>query len=859
MKHLFDSAPARLSTVPLIVALLIVSPILAQTLSLDPTFGVDGRVTTPIESFTSETVTALATDDLDRIYTGYSGLSGGVSRHDREGLLDPAFGAAGIVTLDFPVSDMVVQADGSIVAVGSRRSGLGSETQDWRVVRLLPDGTPDLTFGTDGFLDVDFQGQNDAAQTVAIDGNGRIVIGGRAFVPGLGSAMALAIVEANGSLRRQRTVKFFEGTADICMALIIQDDGKIVCAGLARNFGSAVMAAMRLDNELELDPSFGTDGLAVVTFPEGPAEANAALLQTNGSIVLGGFVEASDFDRNLALARLTSAGELDTTFGTEGRVELAVGDDDTETIEDLLVFQGDLYAAVAAAQSSAVPGSVVLARFDLDGAADLAFGNAGIASAQFVGDEDLARALTIHEGALLVGGAAGSQSVSEGTNIGLVRFTNSGTLDSSFSDDGLSDTSLRGPVNAQGQAIVHQPDGMVVLAGFVGVSFSDRNFVLSRYQQDGSLDETFGNLGIVVTDFADGEDAAFALAIQPDGKLLAAGSVRVPPATANDFGIARYLPDGTLDQTFGDSGRVILDIDGNTDAARDIVVQADGHILVAGTAQFPSLNFDRNLVVARLQANGAVDPSFGNNGVANVSVGNTDEGYALAVQGDGAIIVGGIGDRDFAVARFTSGGDLDTVFGEQGVATFDFAGEFDFLRDLLVIPDWNGTGERILAVGSTRDGSSVTRTMFAAVMFMTDGSLETSFGNAGAVTVDVSPDQSESAAAVASRGDGFVLVGEAVIDSQNRFTAVGLTVNGELDSSFSSAGAVLTINSVGGAIQQTNDRAQAVSVGSTGAVVLAGEAFNPLVASGGSRFAVARLAVSDVLFRDSFEVEGGAP
>lgn len=848
--------PQKLSGSPVarvraLLCLLLVSPLTSAQLVLDPDFGDEGRVTTAVSSFTSDVVVAVATDSANRIYTGFGGAVGGVSRHDPDGELDPAFGDGGTIRVDFNVVSVAVQNDGKVIVAGSRQTS-GVSSQDWVILRLMPDGSIDSAFGDSGSVVIDFEGQSDDAQTVMLAPDGRILVGGRGFLFGQGSAFAIAVLDSAGAVLRQQTFKLFDGSADIVTELLLQPDGQIVATGLARNFDGAVMAAIRVDANLALDMSFGTNGLTTVDFSSGPAEANAAVLLPDGSIVMGGYVEPSNLDRSLALVRLTPTGALDTTFGNAGRVEQGIGDDESETITDMLLFEGDVVVSVEFA-STGDPGRFAALRFNDDGALVATFGSNGVAEAIFDGVRDSARALTIHEGAILVGGGAGGQRISEGSNLGLARFLTSGVLDNTFSVDGLSDTALIGPSNARARGAVFQPDGNIVVAGFVGVSFSERNFIVVRYLPDGSLDTNFGEEGIALTDLGNGEDSATALAIQPDGKLLVAGTVRVPPATSNDFGVVRYLPDGSLDQAFGQDGIVIVDIDGNSDSANAILVQPDGHIVLAGDARFPSLGSDQRFTLVRLAADGSLDPTFGTNGVASVSTGDSEFAVAVAMQNDGALLVGGLpfggtNNRDFTIARFTPAGVLDASFGNAGIAGLDFNGEIDSLRDLLVVPNWNGVGERILAVGEARESSSASSSAFAAALFTLDGNLETAFGNAGIVTVDAAPGQLDFATAVAARGEGFVLVGDITVDAKRRFGAIGLTFDGQLDPIFSGNESIATV-----AFFDVVAQASAIDVSPSGNVIVAGETFDPDSFGGIQKFATAKFAMSDVLFRDGFE------
>ncbi|MEM7053064.1 MAG: hypothetical protein AAF446_00810 [Pseudomonadota bacterium] len=812
-------------------------------LSLDPGFGLGGQVSTSIDSFTQEGAGAMVVDSQDRVLIAYAGFnSQGVSRHNPDGTLDAGFASDGVAALDFAPTDLVLQPDGRVVVVGTRRSG-DFTTEDWQVLRLLQDGSVDTSFGTMGLVSIDFSGSSDGANSVALNSNGDIVVGGRAFIDGFGTAFAVAQLDTNGVVQFQRSDKLVSGTADICMEVLVQADGRIICVGLVRNFATAIMVVVRYETDFELDTSFGTGGVAQIDFGGNAVEANSAVLQPNGSIIVGGFVDSGN-DRNLALARLTATGELDSNFGNNGRVERPLTGDTSETIQDMLIFQDDLYVAASTFETE----SYALLAFSADGTQISSFANNGLALVNFNGRSDFARTLVVHQGALLIGGTATAESRTEGGNIGLARFTTGGILDAGFANAGLREVSLSGPVNARALAALHQSDGKVVAAGYVGSSFSDRNFAVARYLPDGSLDSDFGNQGLVVTDFNDGEDSANAIAIQPDGRLLVAGNAELSPETEADFAIARYLADGTLDSSFGQNGLATIDIDGRDDVARAVHLLADGRILLAGNGFFADAGSPRQMTVIRLQSNGVLDTNFANNGVANVPIGSFDEGHALAVQMDGSIIVGGIGDADFAMIRFLQDGMLDSSFGSAGIVSLDFAGEFDFMRDLRIIPNWNGQGERILAVGSARSGSSAASSDFAAALFRLDGSLETGFGSNGMVTEDLMPGERDEATSVALMGDRIVLAGFSFMQGVSDFAILGLTITGQADPIFTSTGATAFAD-----FFASVDEANAITVTSAGEITLVGYVFNPSLGNSGQQFGLARFADIESIFRDGFE------
>ncbi len=224
-----------------------------------------------------------------------------------------------------------------------------------------------------------------------------------------------------------------------------------------------------------------------------------------------------------------------------------------------------------------------------------------------------------------------------------------GSLDPTFSTDGKVTTDFAGGFD-EAFAVALQPDGKIVAAGGAVVGSSPFDFALTRYNPDGSLDPTFGTDGKATTDFG-GTDEALAMALQPDGKIVAAGQAFTgsSPDFAVDFAVARYNPDGSLDSTFGTGGKVTTDFAG-FDAARAVALQPNGKIVAAGGSSF-------DFAVARYKKHGSLDPSFGPGGkVTTDFASSTDVARAVALQPDGKIVAAGDAATgtsfDFALARY---------------------------------------------------------------------------------------------------------------------------------------------------------------------------------------------------------------
>jgi len=293
----------------------------------------------------------------------------------------------------------------------------------------------------------------------------------------------------------------------------------------------------------------------------------------------------------------------------------------------------------------------------------------------------------------------------------------------------------------------------------VAASFTPQNEFPPMPAGAGSnlIDPTFGTGGRVTTAVSPGADTAFAVAIQGDGKIVAAGSTMDYPLS--DFALVRYNTDGALDTTFGTGGVVRTDFNGGNDALAAIVIQPDGKIVAAGEASTPP-STNPHFALARYNANGALDTTFGSGGkvVVNASL-TRDHISALALQSDGRIVAAGFADNpslpasdagDFAVARFTAGGALDTTFGVAGITTVDFIGKNDFANTLLIQPD--GT---ILAAGAM---TSPYLQKIALVRLTAAGMLDPGFGTGGKV-VATFQGTSDRANALLRQADGRFIVG----------------------------------------------------------------------------------------------------
>ena len=445
----------------------------------------------------------------------------------------------------------------------------------------------------------------------------------------------------------------------------------------------------------ELDPSFGNGGIVTTNIAgDGRSEKiNATRIQPDGKIVAAG----SSAIGNFMLVRYNPDGTLDNSFGNGGKITTDLHGAYEQATALALQHDGRI---VVAGSSSWQGGVFALARYNTDGTLDSTFGVSGTVTTQFDGGSAEIAAIRIQQDGKIV--AAGS-GPGVNADFALARYNSDGTLDISFGNGGrvLTDLTPSTVSYDHALAVALQRDGKIVAGGSTS-SLTPLDFALVRYNPDGSLDASFGNGGKEITSFGpDRNDTIHALEVQQDGRILAAGESRPSPCcNGNNFALARYYPDGTLDPDFGIKGKLTTDIAGRDDIALSLALQPDNKFVAAGLAYVSSYN-SPDFALVRYNLDGSLDPDFGNGG--KVTTDNTEKATTVTVQVDGKIVAGGSANSgetrssDFATVRYQSNGKIDTSFGAGGIVTTDFdSGNDDSSHDLIIQQDG-----RIVLVGVT--------------------------------------------------------------------------------------------------------------------------------------------------------------
>ena len=389
---------------------------------------------------------------------------------------------------------------------------------------------------------------------------------------------------------------------------------------------------------------------------------------------------------------------------------------------------------------------------------DATFGGTGKVTTAIGGTgSDIIRSMAMQGDGRIV--AAGYSYNGGNVDFALARYNADGSLDTTLGGTGKVTTSF-GSGGAVGRSVAVQGDGKLVVAGN-SYNAGNVDFALARYNADGSLDTSFGAAGKVITDFAGSNDHAQSMALQSDGKIVVAGFCA--SGTIYRIAVARYDHDGSLDATFGSSGKLTTMI-GSSSLGASVVIQSDGKILVAGSSTL-------GLTLVRYLGDGALDSELGGTGI--VTTAGIGGGEGVAVQSDGKILVAGTAadgnDGAFALVRYLANGSLDTTFNGTGKVSTDID-KSDRSQGVSVQSDG-----KIIVGGMTDNGPGSSEdpsyNAFAMVRYLADGSLDSCFGSGGKVKMYGSIDHMCYCMAMQSDGK-ILLAGNAWTGSSYDFAVV---------------------------------------------------------------------------------------
>ncbi|MFN9436542.1 MAG: delta-60 repeat domain-containing protein, partial [Planctomycetota bacterium] len=375
-------------------------------------------------------------------------------------------------------------------------------------------------------------------------------------------------------------------------------DGKIVVAGYAYNGSNNDFALVRYNADGTLDTSFGTGGKVTTNIGTSTDNSYSVTIQPDGKIVVAGLSSISGTN-NFALVRYNADGSLDNSFGTGGIVTTDIGASHDNGYSVTLQPDGKIVVGGSASNGSDL--DFALVRYNADGTIDTSFGTGGKSTTSFGTGIDLCNSVTMQpDGKIVLAGYAKTGTTDV---FALMRCNADGTLDTSFGIDGKLTTDI-GPSHETGQSVTIQSDGKIVVAGLSSVGSTD-DFALVRYNANGSLDTSFGTGGKVTTAIGTVTDQGRSVTLQPDGKIVVGGWATI--GGTNDFALVRYNNDGSLDISFGTDGKVTTAIGTSGDRGASVSLQPDGKIVVAGYAYNGSNN---DFALVRYNADGSLDARF---------------------------------------------------------------------------------------------------------------------------------------------------------------------------------------------------------------------------------------------------------
>jgi uncharacterized delta-60 repeat protein len=335
-----------------------------------------------------------------------------------------------------------------------------------------------------------------------------------------------------------------------------------------------------------------------------------------------------------------------------------------------------------------------VARYLQNGEMDFDFGNLGVIQRVTTDLEGEAYSVVIQKDNKIVITGYSISSATNNEEITLIRFTENGNIDKSFGNKGLVITEISDEKDV-GESVAIQRDGKIVVVGATDHK-PTTDIVLIRYNEDGSIDYSFGINGIVITDIKSSMDIGKSVAIQSDGKIVVGGFTHI----INKFFITllRYDSNGDLDPTFGDNGIVITEINGRR-GKMDMVMQNDGKIILVGPSEVEN---SHHFTVLRFNNNGSLDKNFGRNGVTKTIIGNYSEAESVALDLNGNIVVAGtteLGNEEFAIAMYNQNGMLVSDFGLDGVVKTSFIkNSVDRAHSVVIDKDGN-----IIVAGETKN------------------------------------------------------------------------------------------------------------------------------------------------------------
>lgn len=762
---------------------------------LDPAFGTDGRTIVNMGR-SNHFPTAVVAQPDGKYYISYGTdiYTGGIARFSADHTLDATWGFRGNAGIGRQTTGIAISGD-KVLAVENgeiRFGGSGPSGQyvDTYVSRYTLSGEPDATFGYGGRTLPFPAGGNDFSQrfgAISIAPNGKIIAvgeaSGAAFVVRYSvDGLLDTTFGANGWTRVTPGIGILNAGS-----VAVQPDGKIVIAGTGGATPNGFV--MRLTDTGVLDTNFGNGGIYQLPHESGTTNCRSVLL--DGTRIIMGCTQTNGDIKTFLLIGLTTTGTVDPAFNSTPLY--ASG---TNNVLSTLFKHPD-GRLFAAGRGGANGDRAVVLALNANGGIASNFASGGLyVSPEVTVNNEIGAAPSLGwNGSEFVIADARAQTVGDDAIIT--------TLTSSGLQTSLNYSSL-GSSSGSFLRLKALPGGHIVTAG-VAIVNTQRNFVVSRIHANGVLDNSFGTYGLTTIDTGSDFLGARDFTLQADGKIALTGQFGLYfDSPSFNVGAVRLLANGAIDQSFsasGTPGQAVLSIPGtsNIGRGRAIRAQSDGKALVLARSSRNSGNVGssgvvapgKNMVIVRFNIDGTIDNSYGANGLlASDSLGN---GQYMDLDASGrAVIAGTIFlpgqlDSHISLVRINIDGTSDATFGIGGIASTPLPTDVwsPFVNKLLIMP----TGKIQVAMNVRIGGNTGTGLM----QVNADGSLDTTFGNAGFSFVVTSPniDFTSDVLDAAITPDGRTVL--TTMSRLNRddsavSTLVRILANGTPDSSFGTGG-----------------------------------------------------------------------
>lgn len=691
----------------------------------DSSFGNNGTLIISLDE--DYTASALKVDPLNRIVVFVQDNQVGstqmyVYRYLEDGSKDTDFDNDGRVKtkLSYGQNAMTLQADGKIIIAGVKDSFTPC------IQRLNENGSSDMNFGSQGILELNIFSL--FILGIATDVSGRILLTG---IESTDMFVTRLLEDGNTDMDFGNNGYFVvnDGATELGKSIEVLPDNKILVAGSSEENLSSNSKCWRLLDDGSLDASFGNNG--EVTLFSGMLFNSCWFLLPgqDGSLIIGGN-EFNGTDYDVVLYKLLNDGSIDAGFGTGG---LAGKTFNTSSVIEINAVQTDSQKILLCGTKwENGNNQLAISQFLPDGEPDISFADNATVTMR-VNDEVASHLDKIYDFAFLPGGKIVTGASSP--NVTIFHLSNDGVLDVSFGENGLvmpgrinNNYSCYLPDDNNQSMLTSGNDKAYMVTGYLPVNFgfywtecslNFTGFLIYKFNADGTIDSTYGANGTLQPEIPGGFSTCLSIALQPDGKLLLAGTLHVLISDTDKAFIVRLNPDGTKDLSFGNDGMVTMDwVESGNGNVAVLELMNDGRILLAEGINTPSAK------IARFNTDGSFDVTFGDDGV--VTLLTNDYGpNAMKVDPNHKIVIAKNVFNNTYLMRLKEDGTIDSSFGIAGIVSLNDAGFIStFTNPVFIIqPD-----HKILFTGDASGGTKV-------VKVQENGNIDSTFATNGIFTL----------------------------------------------------------------------------------------------------------------------------